>query len=187
MEENIEFTEAESIEIGRRTSEVNSIINSASKYFAHAIDLNEQILEKEKLSKSFWLWGFGIIGFILHLFLREKSSGFELDIGSGIVMLTVLIYASTSFDSYNLSNKLTAVNSKLYDLERFWMAATDSNTFWEMKKYIDVILYDSDLMSDEALKWILEQKDNVISSVCGWEKAKKIAEYNKRVMKEMSS
>ncbi len=56
VEGNLELTEAERIEIGRRTSEVNSIIKSASRLFSSVEILQEQVTEKSVALKSYWLF-----------------------------------------------------------------------------------------------------------------------------------
>jgi hypothetical protein len=167
VNEHIEFTEAERIEIGRRESEMNSIIHSSSRLFNNASLLHEGIKENEDNLRSYWRLAFLFIGFILHAVLTNFSFGLNLNIGSGLGIFITLLYVNDNYQIWHNSKMLRIINDNLYELERFWVAAINENTFWEIGKFKDEMAVDAKFWSDDFAKWRYSQRRHILNNVLG--------------------
>jgi hypothetical protein len=179
MTDVIEFTEAERIEISRRLSEVFSILKQAERLFIESIQLQELFAEANAFTKSYWLWGFGILGLVLHYIIKgDLSAGFEFNFGGFILLIVFFLYFRACIGLIICEIDIKKNNEKLYDLERLWSAATFTNTFWELKRFFNVNGFDDH--TDDYLHWRQEQRFNIIEAVCEYEKAQKIIDYEKK-------
>jgi hypothetical protein len=180
------FSENENIEINRRSDELNAIINSGARLMALASELEIKIVERNKSLDSYWYWVFGLIGIGVSLLLRKEFFGFEFNIGSLIFVLTFGYYLIGLFDKAELNKKLTSLNDKLYELEKNWLAVNGYKTFWELKKFIDEY-GELDSSSNKFRLWRLEQRHNILDRVCGFERAQKFIEHEKRILKDLEN
>lgn len=162
---NVHLTEAERIEIGRRVSEMNSIIKLASRVFDQDETTKEQMLETRRATESYWLWGVGVLGLVIDYFLREAT--FDFNFGTYIWITVAIVLVGQNFKLSQLEKEAKRIKEKLYDLDRLWFSAIGSDTFWKTKPYFeDLSNFDFELMSDKAIKCASEQRENIVSSVC---------------------
>ena len=84
----VNFTECERIEILRRSDEMNSLIGLIPRLFYQEDETNALRIRIKK--GTYWCYAFLCAGSLLDWFLRKESSGFEINMGSFILLLTRL-------------------------------------------------------------------------------------------------
>ena len=174
------LTEAERIEVERRTNEINGIIKNSTRVMINRILISDDLKILKKRFDNIWYLFFIFIGLILDWYQRESSFGSWFNVGTFMWVLTSSLVGINWYIKIKVENKLKETYEKLFDLEMKWIAATNADSFWELSKFI--VEFEFDDLDEKILKWKTKQRHNIITAVCEWEKAIDLIVYEERLI-----
>jgi hypothetical protein len=162
----VNFTECERIEILRRRDEMNSLIGLVPGLFYQEDEVNALRIRIKK--ETYWCWAFICAGSLFDWFLRKESSGFEINMGSFIVLVAS---ATLIFDSLALNRNtrdLQVNYDKMGELLQRWEAATGSKYYHhDLYKFRTRFYRDGSIDSygEDYMEWWGKQYRNIVFRV----------------------
>lgn len=170
----MELSEFERLEFGRRKDVTYAVIPHAARLFHERALLDERIENESKAAHSYWYWIIGGGGLALQFFLSSMVFEFTWGTGSLITLGAVASWWLRQYELVKLRVLRDKCTGRLYELEMIWNSATGEGTFWSISDFASDF-YPS-TKDSKFHEWWLEQELSILQRVCGWERGYKIGE-----------
>jgi len=166
-------TEAERIEIARRSDIAQAVARRAVGLFSTKRELEGRHKALTDDSQSKWLWVFFFGGILLNEFLKTETNKYTWAIP--IPLLAGLYWLGKQFEQYENNRKLQRCLEQLNDLRVLWSSATgdrDCGIFWTLENVNDSMFdeFEFDI-------WWRNPRDRIIWQSCGYENGGKYTDH----------